>query len=61
VARMRWQTSGTLQVQFSLMLVLEISKAWETTWRTSVKETLQKVYFLPFLSQPLHGAAARKP
>lgn len=31
VARMRWQVSGNLQVQFSLMLVLEISKLPGTT------------------------------
>jgi len=34
------------------MLVLEISKVSETTWRTSVKETLQEGDSLPFLSEP---------
>ena len=41
VACMCWQASGNLQVQFSLMLVLETSSVLGTTSSTSVKEVLQ--------------------
>ena len=61
VARMCWQESGTPQLQLSLMLVLETSKVPGTTWRTSVKETLQEGHFLPFPSQPCKGVAVRQP
>ena len=51
-ACMFWQASGKLQVQFSLMLVLETSRVPATTWKTSMKEALQGSHFLPIPSQP---------
>ena len=50
VASVCWQASGKLQVQFSLMLVLETSRVPGTTCSTSAKEALQYGHFLSFTS-----------
>ena len=66
LARMSWQGSGSLQLQLSLMLVLEISKVPGTTWRTSVKETLQEGHSIPLpalqpCSHPHHPLTSLSP
>jgi len=50
VASVCWQASGKLQVQFSLMLVLETSRVPGTTCSTSAQEALQYGHFLSFPS-----------
>ena len=50
VASVCWQASGKLQVQFSLMLVLETTRVPGTTSTTSAKEALQYGHFLSFTS-----------
>lgn len=60
MALMPWQASGNLQVHFSLMLVLEISKVSGSTWSTSVKERLPKGHFIPIPPQPCKDAAVRQ-
>lgn len=61
MALMPQQASGNLQVQCSLMLVLEISKVSGSTRRTSVKERLAEGHCIPFQSQPGKDAAVKQP
>ena len=58
VASVCWQASGKLQVQFSLMLVLETSRVPGTTCSTSAQEALQYGHFLSF---PSTFACSKKP
>lgn len=59
MALMPWQASANLQLQFSLMLVLEISKVSGSTRRTSVKERLPEGHFILFPLQPCKDTAFR--
>lgn len=60
MALMPRQASGNLQVQCSLMLVLEISKVSGSTRRTSAKERLPEGHCIPFQSQPGKDAAVKQ-